>query len=201
MIAGACAGAAENLTVLTPGENLKTKLIDGGSLRGSLSRLSARQLLSRTLAHEGLRGLYCGAVPVTMKQSANAIVRFTSYQYLLDGTKSTLAGQNVQSRLMALAIAGGMAGVVTVYATMPFDNIKTKMQSLEGGVAYRGSSHCIQEIVGRDGLKALWTGISPRLIRLTVTVMLAFSINEQAILLTMQERQHRGMVPVSAAPA
>lgn len=184
MIAGACAGIAESVTVLTPGENVKTKLIDGRANQVGSRILGTGQLISRLLAVEGIRGLYRGVVPVAMKQSANSVVRFTSYQYLLDQAKAILAKRGSNSGAIAPAIAGGAAGVVTVYATMPFDNMKTKLQALDSKVVYRGSLHCLQEIVRVDGVKGLWKGTTPRLVRLSVAGVLAFSIYEQVVALT-----------------
>lgn len=202
-MAGACAGAAESLTVLTPGENLKTKLIDSSTTGGIHGRLTAKQLVSKIIAEEGVTGLYRGAIPVTMKQSANSVVRFTSYQYLLEGTRSLINGHSNVPGALAPAIAGGAAGIVTVYATMPFDNIKTKMQGLNSGSVHRGSMRCFQEIVRRDGVKGLWKGTTPRLVRLTVAGTLAFSIYEQVICLTNPSRLERGgmAVDIAAAPA
>lgn len=200
MIAGACAGIAESITVLTPGENIKTKLIDGRANQIANGTLSTGQLVSRILAVEGIRGLYRGVVPVAMKQSANSVVRFTSYQYLLDRSKLFLEKRGRNPGAVAPALAGGAAGIVTVYATMPFDNIKTKLQALDSKTAYRGSMHCLQDIVRVDGVKGLWKGTTPRLIRLSVAGILAFSIYEQVITLTRKAHVEKtlGMAAVAA---
>ena len=117
MLAGLYAGIAESVTVLTPGENLKTKLID--SCGGTAAYNTTGQALSLMLTEGGIRGLYRGVVPVSLKQSANAVVRFTSYSYFLDSVSTALKEQD-QPTSLAPAVAGGMAGIVTVYATMPF---------------------------------------------------------------------------------
>lgn len=199
MLAGACAGIAESVTVLTPGENLKTKLIDGRANGVSISQLSTTRLFSRILAEEGVSGLYRGVVPVAMKQSANAVVRFTSYQYLLEMTKSSLEGRGVRSAVIAPAAAGGLAGIITVYITMPFDNVKTKLQAFEGGTAYRGSLHCLREIVRRNGVIDLWKGTTPRLVRLSVSGILSFSIYEQMMELTRKVRREQDLRIVGVA--
>lgn len=198
MIAGACAGLAESVTVLTPGENVKTKLIDNRANQLNKGTISTGQLISRILAVEGVRGLYRGVVPVAMKQSANSVVRFTSYSYLLEMVKSRLEKRGKNFTGMAPAIAGGAAGVVTVYATMPFDNMKTKLQALDSKIAYRGSLHCLQEIVRVDGVRGLWKGTTPRLIRMSVAGVLAFSIYEQVVALTRKVQVEQGF-GVSAA--
>lgn len=187
MFAGVCAGVAESVTVLTPGENIKTKLIDGGSKNAGTVYTSSTQALSAVLRESGVRGLYRGVVPVAMKQSANAVVRFTSYGYFLAATRQVLSN-NKSINVIAPALAGGMAGVVTVYATMPFDNVKTKMQSIQGGRAYSGSFDCARQIFSNEGLKGLWKGTVPRLMRLSVSGIVSFSIYEQVIALTRDFR-------------
>ena len=50
---------------------------------------------------------------------------------------------------------------------MPFDNIKTRMQS--AGHDYKGMLDCAVRILREDGVAAFWRGTSPRLVRLTVS--------------------------------
>lgn len=54
-----------------------------------------------------------------MKQSANSAVRFSSYQGLKDMMLSH-SGEAELSNGATMAI-GGMAGIITVYTTMPFE--------------------------------------------------------------------------------
>ena len=53
------------------------------------------------------------------------------------------------------------------YASMPFDNMKTRMQSVGGG--YSGMLDCATKTLKRDGIWAFWRGTGPRLVRLTVS--------------------------------
>lgn len=183
------------MTVLTPGENLKTKLID--SRGGTAVYNSTGQALSRMLAEGGIRGLYRGVVPVSLKQSANAVVRFTSYSYFLDSVSTALKEQD-QPTSLAPAVAGGMAGIVTVYATMPFDNVKTKLQSIEGQRTYLGSIDCFRGIVRDSGIFGLWKGTTPRLIRLSVSGMISFSVYERVIAWTQNIEQPKSEIDAIA---
>lgn len=68
-------------------------------------------------------------------------------------------------------VLGGVSGVFTVYASMPFDNIKTRMQSVQSADArYAGMVDCAARILRSDGVFAFWRGTSPRLVRLTVSL-------------------------------
>lgn len=51
---------------------------------------------------------------------------------------------------------------------MPFDNIKTRMQS--SNQVTRSMYSCAGEILRSGGISGFWKGTSPRLIRLTVSV-------------------------------
>jgi solute carrier family 25 citrate transporter 1 len=119
--------------------------------------------LRATIAADGFRGLFRGVVPVTLKQGSNALVRFTSYTTILDAVKPLMRNSS-----SAPAIAGAMAGAVTVYATMPFDVVKTKMQALDGRQNYRSTWHCFSSILQTSGITAFWKGTTPRLVRLSV---------------------------------
>lgn len=159
IMAGICAGITESVAVLTPGENLKTRLIDDRA--GAQIYRSSTHAIRTIAVSEGLLSFFRGVVPVTVKQTSNAMVRFTSYNYLSNSLQSSLGASTS-------VIAGALAGIVTVYCTMPFDNIKTQLQSLQGSRVYSGSWDCARKMVLDDGVSRLWKGTTPRLVRLSV---------------------------------
>jgi solute carrier family 25 citrate transporter 1 len=126
---------------------------------------STRHAIQSILTTDGPLGFYRGVFPVAMKQSANAMVRFTSYSFLLEKLKPTLSNYG----LPASAIAGSMAGAITVYCTMPFDSVKTQLQSIEGKQLYTGTLDCVRKLVSSGGVRILWKGTTPRLVRLSVS--------------------------------
>lgn len=165
MLAGVAAGVAESVTVVTPGENLKTKMVEDRA--GARQFNSATAVVRGIVTKDGPAGLFRGVVPVTMKQGSNALVRFTSYHALLDATQPILERSGWGT--VAPAVAGAGAGVVTVYATMPFDVVKTKMQSLGGREEYGGTWRCILAVAQQSGIGGFWRGTTPRLVRLSVS--------------------------------
>jgi solute carrier family 25 (mitochondrial citrate transporter), member 1 len=164
IIAGLSAGVAESVLVLTPGENIKTRLIDDAARGSQRVYRSASHAMRRMLADEGPVSFFRGVLPVTMKQSSNAMVRFTSYN-LLSSALGPYTGA------MTSVAAGSLAGVITVYCTMPFDNVKTQMQSIAGREAYKGSWDCVRQLIHYGGIGVLWKGTLPRLIRLSVGLL------------------------------
>lgn len=63
---------------------------------------------------------------------------------------------------------GVVAGIITVYTTMPFDTVKTRMQSLQAKTEYKSTLDCALKIIRNEGVKAFWSGSTARLGRLMV---------------------------------
>ncbi|KAJ5712719.1 hypothetical protein N7493_009187 [Penicillium malachiteum] len=179
MGAGLMAGIAEAVVVVTPGETIKTKMIDDRA-GPRLHRSTSHGIMS-IVAKDGLAGLYRGVVPVTLKQASNSMVRFTSYNLFLaqmEAMSLALTGSDKVRKSVNTIMAGALAGIVTVYATMPFDSIKTQLQAIDGHQRYRGSWDCLRSVFLHEGASALWRGTTPRLVRLSVSGALSFSIYE-----------------------
>ncbi|KAL2202215.1 mitochondrial carrier [Sarocladium strictum] len=172
ILAGLSAGVAESIIVLTPGENVKTRLIDDAA--GARQFKSSTSAFRHMLQTEGPKSFFRGVWPVTLKQSSNAMVRFTSYNSLSSALSPYLGASTSIG-------AGSLAGVITVYCTMPFDNVKTQMQSIAGQRLYKGSFDCAQQLVRQAGLGILWKGTTPRLVRLSVSGAISFTIYEQTV--------------------
>jgi solute carrier family 25 (mitochondrial citrate transporter), member 1 len=119
-----------------------------------------------------------------MRQGANSAVRFTTYTTLKQFVQGqTRAGQQLPSSI-TFGI-GAIAGLVTVYTTMPLECvalhilaimdcslcisvIKTRMQALDARAQYSNSFHCGYRIFTEEGILRFWTGTTPRLARLVV---------------------------------
>ncbi|KAF0323751.1 hypothetical protein GQ607_008960 [Colletotrichum asianum] len=188
MLAGVAAGVAESVTVVIPGENIKTKIVEDRA--GARRFKSTSHAIRSIVAMEGLGGLFRGILPVTLKQGSNALVRFTSYNALLDVISPPMELRGKGS--LAPVFAGATAGIVTVYATMPFDVVKTKMQALGGANVHRGTWQCASAIVQDSGVSGLWKGTTPRLARLSISGALSFTIYENVVRLMQQGSKDGG---------
>ncbi|KAF8487113.1 mitochondrial tricarboxylate transporter [Russula ochroleuca] len=181
LLAGLGAGMMEAIFAVTPSETIKTKLIDDAKR----PQPRYRGLLHGTASivkEEGLLGIYRGLFPVMMRQGANSAVRFTTYTTLKQSVQSrTRTGQALPGSV-TFGI-GAIAGLVTVYTTMPLDVIKTRMQSLEARAQYRNSFHCAYRIFTEEGVLRFWTGTTPRLARLVMSGGIVFTIYEKVIVL------------------
>jgi len=75
---------------------------------------------------------------------------------------------------------GGAAGTVSVYATMPFDVVKTRMQGLEAA-QYKNALECGVRVFREEGALALWKGSTPRLGRVFFSSGLIFTFFENTM--------------------
>ncbi|KAJ3729129.1 mitochondrial tricarboxylate transporter [Lentinula guzmanii] len=179
LVAGLGAGMVEAIFAVTPSETIKTKLIDDANR----PKPQYRGLVHGTVTivrQEGLAGIYRGLLPVMMRQGANSAVRFTTYSTLKQFVQGTARpGQTLPSAI-TFGI-GAIAGLVTVYTTMPLDVIKTRMQSLSARSQYRNSFHCAYRIFTEEGVRRFWTGTTPRLVRLVMSGGIVFTVYENVM--------------------
>ncbi|KAM5363386.1 hypothetical protein ACJZ2D_012027 [Fusarium nematophilum] len=176
LLAGFAAGVAESTFAVTPFESIKTQLIDDKKrerprMRGFIDG-------SRVIARErGIRGFFQGFVPSTARQAANSAVRFTSYETLKKQVLQTSDSEKLSS--VSTFVVGGLAGIITVYTTMPLNVIKTRMQSLEASKTYRNSLECAASIFKNEGVRTFWSGAVPRLGRLSLSGAIVFTVYEK----------------------
>ncbi|KAL1995375.1 hypothetical protein VTN49DRAFT_1562 [Thermomyces lanuginosus] len=179
VIAGFGAGFTESLLAVTPFESIKTQLID--DRKSANPRMRGFLHGSKIIAQErGIRGFFQGFVPTTARQAANSAVRFSSYTTLKQFAEGFVAPGEKLGSVSTFAI-GGMAGVITVFATQPLDTIKTRMQSLEARKTYPTSFHCAAKIFKDEGILTFWSGAVPRLARLILSGGIVFTMYEKTM--------------------
>lgn len=59
--------------------------------------------------------------------------------------------------------AGGAAGVVAQSAIYPLEIAKTRLSLAPAGL-YRGPFHCIAQVAGKEGTRALFAGLGPSVV-------------------------------------
>lgn len=126
------------------------------------------QLLIR---EQGLVSIYKGLIPTTIKQSATSAVRMGSYNMLKESAKHYQVPLN---GITTFGI-GSIAGVITVYATQPFDTVKTRVQ----GADRASAKDAIISIFTESGARGFWKGSTMRLGRLILSGGIVFSVYEQ----------------------
>ncbi|KAI8908624.1 hypothetical protein PhCBS80983_g04313 [Powellomyces hirtus] len=184
VLAGLGAGVTEAIIAVTPTETIKTKLIHDQNqphpkYRGLVH--GTREIIRS----EGVAGIYRGMTAVVARQGANSAVRLTTYGMLKEKVQDRYPLDPVtKKRVVPWYVNfanGAVAGIVTVYSTMPLDVLKTRMQGLDAKTQYRNSAHCLYRIVTEEGVRALWKGATPRLGRLIFSGGIVFTVYEQVV--------------------
>lgn len=118
-LAGMATGVIEAVTVVTPMETLKVKLINAnqGFFRGTANVIRA----------EGIGGIYKGLPATIGRQASNQGIRFFTFNEL----KRVMLERSESKQLHPLqALLGGMtAGVCSVLGNNPIDVIKTRTRA------------------------------------------------------------------------
>lgn len=125
------------------------------------------------MAERGIRELYRGLVPTTVKQSATSAVRMGSYNII----KEKVGRYESLNLTIASFTAGALAGTITVYATQPFDTVKTRSQSTGGATI----SDALRDIYLSSGVGGFWSGSTMRLGRLMLSGGIVFAVYEKVV--------------------
>ncbi|KAI7906327.1 mitochondrial carrier domain-containing protein [Cokeromyces recurvatus] len=178
MLAGLGAGMTEAALVVTPSETIKTKLIHDRN--NATHKYQGLIHGTRTIiAEEGLGGIYRGLGPVMARQGANSAVRFSCYSYFKSMLQNWREKDDEPLPSTHTFVAGALAGIVTVYSTMPLDVVKTRMQGLDAKTLYKNSVDCLIKVVKQNGVFSLWKGTTPRLVRLIFSGGIVFTVYEK----------------------
>lgn len=157
----------------------------------------------------GLRGLYTGSMTTLARDIPFSVVMFPGYAIAKDAMVETahaawaLAGGAKGEmpgavELGAVFAAGTGAGAIASGLCTPMDVLKTRIQSAKKGQGYAGLRDCYTKTVARDGHKALWRGLGPRMAvvgPLFGFSMLAFEVFKRRV----KDAQHASAQAAAAA--
>jgi len=152
-----------------------------------LKRRGTLSIAERVVRAEGLLGLWRGLGPVLCKQGTNSAVRFASFGMIRDRVSKDMP---TLDKTYSTLLAGALSGVVTTYVSMPFDNIKTRMQSVDN--KYKNMLECSGHMLRQEGVKVFWRATTPRLVRLTLSSGITFTVFDQVVALVAWMNRGRG---------
>lgn len=171
IVAGMAAGSVEAVVAVAPTERIKTALIDDarGQRRFHGGLHAARVLMQE----QGVSALYRGLVSTIAKQSATSATRMGAYNAL----KETANQFDLPNNAAVTFANGAIAGTVAVYASQPFDTVKTRAQSTTGS----SIPNACRDIMKERGLTGFWAGSTMRLGRLVLSGGIVFSVYEAVV--------------------
>ncbi|CBN79385.1 conserved unknown protein [Ectocarpus siliculosus] len=171
-LAGLGSGVTEAVMVVTPAEVCKIRM-QSQSLQVIADGSSGKyrdvlQTATVVVREEGVRALYKGLAPTVLRQGCNQAVNFTCYQVFKTKLSDLLGTEELAPWHHMLL--GGLSGGIGPCVNNPLDVSKTRLQQqvLIPGQApkYGGFVSAISLIAKEEGVKALWKGLTPRLMRI-----------------------------------
>lgn len=185
LAAGFGAGVIEALVIVTPFEVVKIRLQQQRGLAPELLRYRGPVHCAATVVRdEGVVGLWAGAAPTVLRNGCNQAVMFTAKNkfdvWLWD--KSEGDGKVLQP--WQSMVSGFLAGVAGPVCTGPFDVVKTRLMaqhkfSDQGEARYNGMVHAMYVIYKEEGIRALWKGLLPRLMRIPPGQAIMWAVADQ----------------------
>ena len=110
------------------------------------------------LKDEGFANLYRGCSPTVARAMSLNLSMLVTY----DIVKDHLEAHYGKGKLTIFA-ATFVSGIFVACASLPFDNMKTKLQKqtkgADGKYQYDGLRDCLRKSVQREGFFGLWTGL------------------------------------------
>lgn len=159
MIAGMSGGVVE-ACALQPLDVAKTRLqLDkAGHYKGMID-------CGKTIAREeGSGALYKGLSPFIVHLTLKYALRFGSFSWFKDNL-TALSGKEGPSNGINFT-AGLLTGCLeSVLIVTPFEVVKTRLQQERGKGRYSGPINCATSIVRNEGLRTLWNGNVPTMVR------------------------------------
>jgi solute carrier family 25 folate transporter 32 len=142
----------------------------------------ARQIYSA----EGLPGFYRGLVPALLGVSHGAL-QFMAYEQLKllrsrsKYTKASLgkgySGTQGLGNLDFFAISS-LSKVFASSVTYPYQVIRSRLQTYEARVLYRGAMDVFHQIWAREGIAGFYKGLGPNLFRVLPSTWVTFLVYE-----------------------
>ncbi|KAI9334876.1 mitochondrial carrier domain-containing protein [Obelidium mucronatum] len=154
-----CWSSVPTTIVTTPMERLKVILQTQGQTGSTTKYTGMFDALKGVLKENGVRGLYRGTVATLMRDIPGGAVYFATYEFVY---RSLKVGDSIS--VPAALFAGGMSGVAMWSVAIPADVVKSRIQASAEGT-YRGFLDCAGKIVREGGIKALYKGFGPAMIR------------------------------------
>lgn len=113
----------------------------------------------RIIKEEGALALFTGLGPTVARAIAMNVGMLSTFDQAKESLESWKGEKGLLStRLQASAIAGCVCSVMS----LPFDNVKTKLQKMKatnGVYPYAGVVDCLKQTVAREGVTGLWVGL------------------------------------------
>ncbi|GAV85393.1 Mito_carr domain-containing protein/EF_hand_3 domain-containing protein/EF_hand_5 domain-containing protein [Cephalotus follicularis] len=173
LLAGGLAGAVAQ-TAIYPMDLVKTRLQTCG---GKVPNLGA---LSRDiLVHEGPQAFYRGLVPSLVGIIPYAGIDLAAYETLKELSKKYILNNNEPGPLVQLG-CGTVSGALGATCVYPLQLVRTRMQAQRSDTdaAYKGMSDVFRRTYQHEGLRGLYKGIFPNMLKVVPSASITYLVYE-----------------------
>ena len=181
MLAGSAAGVTEALVVVTPFEKVKVALqAQHGTDKARLKYKGPIHAATLIVKEQGVRALWTGAAPTVLRNGTNQMCLFSAkpaFDRVYWGKHEGDARQLAPLQSMASGFSAACIGPI---ATGPFDVCKTRLQAQGAGATeYKGFLDVLIKVPREEGVRALWKGLTPRLLRIPPGQAIVWAVSDQ----------------------
>jgi len=186
MLAGFMAGITEALLIVTPCEVVKIRLQQQqGVAKEALQYKGPFHCGLTIVKQEGPLGLWSGATPTVLRNGTNQMCLFWAKNHMDKVLWQKHEGDGRQLTAIQSTVSGFMAACLGPTATNPFDVVKTRMMAQAkappDAPRYSGFFDALLRIPREEGLKAMYKGLLPRLMRIAPGQAIVWTVNDQIV--------------------
>ncbi|XP_008546413.1 mitochondrial carnitine/acylcarnitine carrier protein [Microplitis demolitor] len=156
--AGAFSGVCTT-AIMAPGERIKCLLqIQHG--KDSVKYNGPVDCIKQLYREGGIRSIYKGTAATLLRDVPASGMYFMTYDLI----QRLLAKEDKKLSLLSTIFAGGCAGIVNWIVGMPPDVIKSRLQTAPEGM-YKGVGDVFRQLIASEGIRGLYKGITPVMLR------------------------------------
>jgi solute carrier family 25 oxoglutarate transporter 11 len=135
--------------------------------------------LIRTIREEGILTLWRGSFPTVCRAMAmnfSLLVPFEETKKKIKKMFPDFSDNNTK------VIASLTAGLCATFLSLPFDNVKTKLQKMkkspDGSFPYKGVFDCFAKTCAKEGSAKLWVGLNTYYVRVAPHALITLFLND-----------------------
>ncbi|CEG69395.1 hypothetical protein RMATCC62417_05480 [Rhizopus microsporus] len=174
MIAASC-GETIACTVRVPTEVIKQRM-------QTKQFTSTSAAVSHVLRTEGILGMYRGFLSTVAREIPFTCIQFPLYEYFKQ-SYAVMKGRRTEP--YEAAFMGSIAGGIAAGVTTPLDVCKTRImlshKNQASGKHYDGIISTMKRIVAEEGPRALFSGVGPRIMWISIGGSIFLGVYEKAL--------------------
>ncbi|KAJ6121839.1 hypothetical protein N7512_004304 [Penicillium capsulatum] len=177
-------GGALTSVLTNPIWVIKTRMLSTGS-RAPGAYASFASGVRQIYQTDGFRGFYRGLVPALFGVSQGAF-QFMAYEKLKvfrsrsmrEGSATGGVGEARKLRNVDFIVLSSLSKVFAGCVTYPYQVVRSRLQTYEAHLLYRGVTDVVAQIWTREGLAGFYKGLGPNLFRVLPSTWVTFLVYE-----------------------